>query len=174
MTVVLFRQMLEHMTKNWKITEKIIGTVLIIWGCFLLILTFWSLKQTFDILFEELEYSGSDLSITKIVKNYHYRIIIPVLTFITGITIILQKRAGWLLGILISAINSTSIILLPWTHENLTFELLIIVGTHSIIFFIFFILLINKQFRNKYNPSKKAYLILSILFILLILDKLFI
>jgi hypothetical protein len=164
------------MTRNWKITEKSIGVFQIIWGSLTLGLTIWSTKLLFDIGFEHLDYSWEDISISKVIKNYHYQILLPLLTIFAGVLLILNKRIGWLTGVLTSALYGISMISSPWTIENKEMEnetlIYIFAGLVSLIFIAITGLLLTKQIRIKYNPTKKTWLIIGLLFILLLLDKL--
>jgi hypothetical protein len=100
------------MTRNWKIIEKVIGIFLIAFGSLVLVIAIWSIKQVFDIAFENF-----DISIPKVIKNYHYQILLPLMTIFSGLTLILKKKIGWLMGIVTSATYGISIALSPWTIE---------------------------------------------------------
>jgi uncharacterized membrane protein YidH (DUF202 family) len=166
------------MTKSWKITEMVIGVFQILWGILTLSLAIWSTKQIFDIGFEHLDYSWEDLSIPKIIKNYHYQLLLPILTIFAGLSIILNKRIGWITGVITSALLSTSMILSLWTIENKETEnetqLYVFIGLISVIFITIFGLLLTKPIRAKYNPTERTWLIIGIIFTLLLLDNLFI
>jgi hypothetical protein len=168
------------MIVNWKIIEKVIGAIQLIWGVCFLFITVWSIKLIFDSVFGYYDYSLADISISKIIKNYHYQILLPTMTIFAGLALILKKKIGWLIGIVTSAIYSISIILLPLTIENENIEddsllyVYILTGLISFIFTIILCLLLTKRIRTKYNPTSKNWVIISFLFVVLVLDKLFI
>lgn len=165
------------MTRNWKIIEKVIGIFQIVWGTLVLVIIISSFKQFFDISFERFDNYWEYISIPKVVKNYHYLILLPLMTIFAGLTLILKKKIGWLMGIVTSATYGISIVLLPWTIDkeigNITL-IYVFTGLISLVFITIFGLLMTKQIREKYNPTKKNWVIMSILFALLILDRLFI
>lgn len=164
------------MTRKLKITEKTIGVFHILWGGAGLLVAIWTIKYFFDFGFEHLDISWEDFSILKIIKNYHSQVLLPLLTLFAGVALILNKRIGWFAALVTSALNGIQMVLWPWTIENEEMEETLVyafAGFISLIFITIVGLLLTKQIRSKYNPSKKDWVIMSITFTLLLVDKLF-
>jgi len=162
------------MTKNWKIAEKVIGGFQIIWGICILILSIWSVKILLDSQLIHLGYNWKDLSAIKIIRDYHYQFLLPLLTIFSGLALLFAKKSGWLLGIVTSALSGISMILVLTKIEarDLENEILLYTATGLLvlIFTIMLGLLLSKPIRSKYNPSKKTWLIVGVLFTLMLLD----
>ena len=157
-----------------KITESVIGGFLIIWGIFTLGLTIWLIKQQLDLALSYIDVHPKDISIFKLIKNNHFPILTSLLTIFGGITLILNKKIGWTISILISVVDLVSIILFLWSNDeqtNTPSNFYILIGS-SLIFMTIIGTLLSKPMRNKYEPKKETWLIVFISFSLLFTFKL--
>jgi len=166
------------MTKIWTITEKTIGTIQILWGAVGLVLTIWGFKQFFDVVVAEHNLSWENISIIKLIGNHHYLFILPLLTMFAGVTLLLNKRIGWIMSIVTSLLFATAPIFnWPTMPSN---ELYIndktdwfLLSLFPVVFLTIFGLLLTNHFRKKYNPTRMSWLIILGLLIILLIDKIF-
>ena len=160
------------MTRNWKITEKTISILILLWGVFSLILNIWSINLLTQY------FTWKEISIFKLFWNYHFQILISLLTIFAGIMLFLNKKEGWLLSLVILAIKFISSITIPFIidveAETKTIIFYLLFGLIPLIFLTMLGILLTKQIRNKYNPTKKTWLIMGSLFAILQLYKLLI
>ncbi|SEE50289.1 hypothetical protein SAMN04487765_2846 [Tenacibaculum sp. MAR_2010_89] len=166
---------IHRMKKKWEITEKVIGAFQIFFGILILVLEIWSIKLSFNIGLKHYNYSWENISIFKVFKNYHYQILIPLLTIFAGVTLMLKKRIGWLFGVVTSVLHVMSMILFSVTNATVENKYLNFIYVFiSTLFILITVLLMNKHIRSKYNLTKQTWVIIGLLLILLFLDKLFI
>ncbi len=166
------------MTRSWIITEKTISVLQIIWGGLMLSLTIWSAKLLIDFGVEHLELTWENISLPKILKNYHFRLLLSLLTIFGGLTLMINKRIGWILSVVTSLLYGiTTILAFQKVKMDTSFKLDIydlLAGLIAILFFTIFGLLLTRQFRNKYKPTNKTWWIIVGLVILLLVDRLLI
>jgi|GEM_PF-3498064 len=172
------------MRNNWKITEKIIGCLLILWGGFYFVISIWVFKNDLDVAFAYSNNSWDDLSLLKIIKNYHFKLLLPLITLIVGLLLLLKKRLGWLLSVVFTLLWPATLLIHLWDlytkileddifEENLV-PICTVIGFISLILLTMFGLLMTKQIRSNYNPTIKSWLIMIVLFATLLIDKILI
>lgn len=166
------------MTKAFKYSEKTIGGFQIIWGAFSLFVTIWGFINLYDIGVKYHILSWEKISILKMTKTYHFEVLLSILSIISGLLLIGNKKAGWELAIITSFVSAVTVIIILLSnyyksYMSLTYKTYSIIGNVifiALFFFISFFLLL-KPFRIKYNPTKKTWWILAIIVCLLLLDK---
>ena len=166
------------MNINRKSAEKIIGISLIIWGFIVLYFYIITMKRIFEIT----NLSWEEISLFKITKNYHFQFIIAILNLASGILLILSKRIGWIGSIVTAIVNGLGLIIFLWIFFNndesidneITNTELLIFSSITILFLTFGLVLMNKVFRNEYQPTKKTWLIMTLIIVALCADKILI
>ncbi|WP_425077881.1 hypothetical protein [Psychroserpens sp. S379A] len=160
-----------------KITEKIIGVSLISLSCLFLYYSIIGFNQILKLI----NSAGEEISILKVIKNYHYPFIVPILGIVSGTLLLFRKRIGWIGSVIISFTNGIVIAILllkSFNNENLDEEMtnseIIIFSLIALVFLIFGITLLNKSFREKYQPTKYTWSIISIIILMLCIDKILI
>jgi len=152
------------MTPNWTYTEKIIGSILIILGGFILYSTFMILSLNLAIVSKYLGQSMCSILTPKFIWNYHSFLIIFLLLIFSGVTLIRNKKLGWLLAIALLFYFTIliSLILLntdktDWSFDR-TAEFYISRVFMALVSISMCLLLLLKPFRNKYNPTTSNWL----------------
>jgi len=165
------------MNINRKSAEKIIGISLVIWS---FIVLYYNII-TFKYIIEITNLSWEEISLFKITKNYHFQFIIAILNLASGILLILSKRIGWMGSVVMSIVNGLGFIIFLWPlntdesiHNEMTNSELLMFSSIIILFFIFGLVLLNKVFRKKYQPTKNTWVIITLIIIILCADKILI
>ncbi len=158
------------MITKFKTYEKIIFAIQILFGITISIFSTYSIYMLIETL------TCKEISFLKLIKNYHSTFLISILLFVSAILAIKSNPKGWLLsiaswfaltlGISWNAIKKSQV-------KNFDSVEIFFNTTIIIIFFSFILLLFMKEFRNKYNPTKKDYLFLVSVIALLTIDNLF-
>ena len=163
---------IQRMKINRSISEKVIGIALIIWSCTILYFTFTGLKQLFEIS----NLSWEEISIFKVIKNYRFQIFIPILSIISGVLLIMNKRIGWIGSVVMSFVYGLGIIIYSCKTYNaeITISNLILPIVISLLFLVLGLVLLNNVFREKYRPSKYTWIIMALTIALLCVDHIFI
>lgn len=163
------------MTKSWTIFEKITGILQIIFGLVLIYILIWAINIKLNQVFK---ITGSDISFFKIFYTHHYNFILSLLGIVSGVLLIRNNKIGWILSISTWFSYSIGTIFTTWKIAlgNSNFEIYsghyIIYGLMIIIFLIMGILLISKEFRKKYSPNRKSWVLLILITAFFILDRL--
>jgi hypothetical protein len=157
------------MTKAFTYSEKAIGAFQIIWGVFSLFVSIWGLINIYDMGVKYLNVTWTKISILKVIRKYHFGLLLAILPIISGILLMLNKKMGWGLTIIISFVTAmTSILMLitdyhkPRKSASYPPHLILIDAILIAVFFFISFFLLLKPFRVKYNPKKKTWWILSI------------
>ena len=167
------------MNKFWQTTEKVIGIIQILLGLFIISVTTYILYNVLDNFMKPNHLQWQDLSFYKIFKNYHLSFIIPLLFLISGVLLLKNKIAGWIIGVAtwitigIGEILSIGKVVgnkyNSWTDWNTFYLLLFTIFACSIA-----ILMLTIEFRKKYNPNWKNWLVMFSIILFLTLDRLLI
>ncbi len=158
--------------------EKAIGGIQVAWGAFALFVAVYGLQNLYDAGVTYFQLTLEKISIWKILKTYHFEFLLAILSLISGLLLILNKKSGWQLAIITSFVTAMlSVIELIYFYcrpnklkfdktNAISFQLPIIV----IFFSISFILLL-KSFRTKYGLTRSTRWIIIIIAGLLLFDK---
>ncbi len=162
---------------NRKIAEQIIGFMLIAWSCVTLYITTISFKY----ILESLNLSWEEISIFNVIKNYHFQFIIPVLTITSVVLLILNKRIGWVGSTVMSFVYGLWVLIVLLRNlfvdgiyeTEVSNSVLIITSLITTFFLILGVALLHKVFREKYQPTKKTWLAMTLTIIVLSVDIFF-
>ncbi|HVX27223.1 MAG TPA: hypothetical protein VHB70_12820 [Parafilimonas sp.] len=161
------------MTRPRNIIQKIIAIFFIIWGVGILSCEVYNWYITFQII----HVSWDNFSLLTFLKNQHVYFLAPLLTFISGVLLLLRNRLGWIIGVCISLFIPFGFFIYPAFNIQInktdTASIYIILIT-CILFLIIFILLISKPIRLNYFPNKMTWSSIAIIFVLLMADEIFI
>ena len=155
---------------NRNISEKVIGIILITWSCIKLYYTSSNLINIFEIS----DLSWEEVSIFKVVKNYHFQYIIPILSIVSGLLLILNKRVGWIGSTVMSFVTGIGIIILSWKLYNaegnsieITISDFLLPSFLTVLFLIIGLVLLSKVYREEYLPTKNTWIIMILTIIIL-------
>lgn len=166
---------------NRRIIEKVASILLMVWGIVALYYAIIKINYTYA-FYLKAEYEFGEISIFKIIRNFYFPVVIPVVTIVFSILLLLSKRIGWIGSIITSFVNGLGLMILLWKSikdlENGND------GEYSLEYFIFtsivIILLVvggvllNKMFRQKYSPTLKEWIGIVIIIVLLLIDRIII
>jgi len=158
----------EHsMTKKWKIIEKIIEIIQMIFGGLLIFLFF---RNIINLMF-----TGGYSILRALELNLprgHNGILLGTFFLISGILIILNKKTGWIGNII--AWLAFSIIMILFFASDLDYELIDLIYLSILILIIisFLFILMRKPFLKKYKPSWLSYIFILIITSIIIADRL--
>jgi hypothetical protein len=155
------------MTPLLSITEKTIASLLIAWAGlvgYFLVGGIWSLFEIGII---------QPMPFGQFVKLYHLVFLLPLLTIVSGFSLLFNKKFGWTLSLASLIINGL-FFLIP-TEKGKS----ILTDEASIIFFcslaflslILFYILVRPAFRNKYNATRKTWLTIASIATLVLADR---
>jgi len=158
---------------NRQIIEKVIGVSLVAFSSFLLyklVFGLYGIIDTADITWNE-------LSIIKIVKNYHSPLIRLILSIFFAVYLIFGKRIGWI-GTVIMIFANTIIFSIIFGKSlfartiKIDGELwdMILMIVVPLAFFICGLVLLRKEFQNKYKPNSKSWITIWITVLILSVD----
>ena len=155
------------MTKKWKIAEKIIGSIQILFGSLSI---FFFVKNI-----REMIYLGGYSTIRAIELHFpkgHNGILLGIFSLTSGILITLNKRVGWVGSI--TTWLTLIILIIIFSITDTDFELTEIIYLIIIILVIisFPFLLTRKPFLNKYKPDWSEYILILIMTCAFIIDML--
>ena len=165
------------MNKNWTKLEKSIGLLQIILGIITISFTIWAINNNLQLLIEYSNYAWEDISLLKIAKDNHPSILLGFLAILSGILLFRNNLIGWITSVstwliygltfimmtLKVVVNKTNILV-----SNLDY---IIIGFITSLCFILALLISSKQFRLKYSPTYKSWLIVGLTNLIFITDK---
>src|SRR5579862_3099386 len=154
------------MTQHWKITEKVIAIFLIIWGAVFLSFEIYGWYQ----IFQFTHISWHDFSPSKFLKNYHLDFLLSKLTLLSGIMLLIKKKAGWLFSVSISLFTPFNYLIYLYFNSDVDKIFYIVYFGIAVLFWTIFFLLIGKPIRLKYYPDRFVWEYLAIIFVIFLTD----
>ena len=166
------------MTRSVTYSEKVIGGIQIAWGALALFVAVYGLKNLYDLGVAHFQLSLEKISIWKLLKTYHSEFLLAILSLISGLLLILNKKSGWQLAVITSFVTAMlgviNLINFYYTQGKLKFNktnVILSQVTIIVIFFLISCILLLKPFRTKYNPTKGTWWAIIIIIGLLLGDK---
>lgn len=158
------------MTRKARHLEIVIGTFLVLIGLISLYLVYYDINWRVEFV-QNYADLNEEISVTKILLNWHLAIIVSLLLFFGGILLILSRKIGWYFAIISSVYSSVA-----WTLSSLissdqdsTFSWIgYIIG---LLFLIIVIFLFSKPIRAKYILNGQSYILVIIAISVLFLDR---
>ena len=158
------------MNNKWPLVEKIISGLLILFG----ILAIYSALEYFF----RVKSHSPNMTLVQLIINQIYIWITGIISILSGIFMLANKKAGWILSIpvilslaLIGGINN---LFFPEIfYERTKFDILITIGIITLIF-ITVIILLAKYFRIKYAVNNKDYALMGFLILIMLASELII
>ncbi len=163
------------MSKRMTIIEKIIASLLIIFACLEAYLLYWQINYIVEIASGREFVKKFEVSYIALLINYHSQLISVLLGFFAGLFLLLNKKTGWILAVATCLIRS-----IMYSYTFLQADIsgdkatkpapyLVFIGLLGIAITVL-ILLLQKEFRNKYQVSVKTWGIISLITILYFID----
>jgi len=169
------------MTRNIRYSEKAIGIFQVAWGALTLFVAIYGLKIFCEMGVTYFQLRLEEVSFWKILKTYHYEFLIAILSLISGVLFILNKKAGWQLAIItsiVTAINSAINLIYFYDRPDKLFlnktTTILLGATIILVFFLISFILLSKPFRIKYSPTGKIWWAIIVIAGLLLVDSLII
>lgn len=168
------------MKKSFTYSEKAIGTFLIVVGAVFLYVNLYTIIIFIEFSQKFSHFTWKDISILKLIRTYHFEILLDTLMITSGLLILLNKKSGWILALTTSAVtvflcikNLVSLFGTPlMTGVNKT-ELLLLNSILLLVFLLILFFLLSKTLRIKYHPTKKTLWIIVMVVAVLLIDKIF-
>jgi uncharacterized membrane protein len=163
-----YRYMQLIMTFRVNLIEKIIAILLILWAAFELFCTLWTLNYFASTGFEMKFITWDNISYSKVFKNYHLNILVPLLSIFSAIFLLFRKRIGWILTIAVCLINAISYVILilnlSGAYDKVNSSIFYFIhGVIISIYLLFIFILLQRPFKDKYSASNKMWLPILIL-----------
>jgi predicted neutral ceramidase superfamily lipid hydrolase len=158
-------------------TEKIIAVLLIVFACVKIYALSFSMYWTFDIAFNQAHLTWKEISLTKVVSNYHLETILSLATLVGAILLLCNKKPGWILTAAISIIGLVQFIIMLVKFKGDKHQLgndlwlYLLPGILIAVYLTFLILLLQKPFRIKYAMTRKSWLTILLLVLIYFTDS---
>ena len=164
------------MTFRLNLIEKIIAIVVILWAVLELFSTLWTLNYLTSTGFEMKLLTWGNISFSKVFKNYHLNIIVPLLSIISAVFLVFHKRIGWILtitGCIINVISYTILFLnLTGAYDKINNSTYYLVnGVIIAINLLFIFLLLQRSFKDKYFATNKMWSPIIIITSIYLIDR---
>lgn len=156
-------------------TEKIIGSIQMLLGIFIICSTIYALNVSINITLK-IGIAWEDISFLRIFKKYHSILLISILIIISGYMLFRSYSNGWILSVISWLTLGFEISIINWKFyqkENIFWSNydVAISCFFAFLFWSIAYILITKNFKLKYNPNRKTWIIIIITTMILIIDK---
>jgi hypothetical protein len=162
---------------NWKLIEKSLSILSIVFGIFVILLVFYTWEVILSRYFDTGLITWDNLSFFKVFKNTHFFMFLGILGLISGILLLKNKRSGWISNLASWISYAVGIIIVYW-KGNQSGKLLVESQTHFAIilsivfvFLIFASLLLSKSIRLKYKPTSNSWIAVGLIILTFVMDK---
>ena len=163
-----------EMNKKWFLTEKIIACLITLWGMY----TLYGIVATIYGMISSGFVKSGNTTYLQILQTDHLGILLSLGCIFGGIFLFYSDKTGWLLTLICSSMFAISLFMSAAANrDNVKKTALFFYQSYSvtaILFVIILILLIQKPFREKYQPTAKNWRTAGLIFIVLLADKILI
>lgn len=159
------------MNKTWLVIEKVSGILIAAWGA----LSLYSVVHTIWQMINTGYVAAGNTTYGNIIAFNHLNIIVSLIGLYGGILLVLNDKNGWILSVIATAMFTISLFVssrinsanstLAWSANFKSYGLL------ALLFLVIFIVLLLKPFRQKYQPTAKQWMRVTIIMSVLVLDK---
>lgn len=156
-------------------TEKTIGVLHLVLGCFVL----WASIATLNTIWNHgVQHNGLNwetVSFGKVFKMFHFQWITGVLTLISGLLLLFHKRAGWITAILAAFFNGVRAVVFLFATDypnSRSVMLMMGIGMLAALCFLICFMLLGFDYREKYRPTNSTWMVMAVVTIALLLDLL--
>ncbi len=160
------------MSRTWLIIEKIIAVLIAVWGMF-------ALYSITLIIFRVVHTGYSNAMNTtnfQIVLIYHLNFLLALASMFAGALLMFNDKDGWLLSIICSGMYALAFFVSSRVNskdaQQPYFEFFKSYSLIALLFLAIFILLVQKPFRKKYYVTARNWVIVTLIMIVLVVDKL--
>jgi len=161
------------MNKKWSVIEKIIGCLITLWGMYTL---YSVVSNVYGLISSGIVMTGN-ITYLQIVQTNHLNILLSVACIFGGMFLFYGDKAGWLLCLISCCMYAVVLFMSAASnHADIKKTSLFFYQSYSvtaILFVIVLILLIQKPFREKYQPTVKNLRLFALIFFALLADKIF-
>jgi NADH:ubiquinone oxidoreductase subunit 5 (subunit L)/multisubunit Na+/H+ antiporter MnhA subunit len=177
---------MKNMTKKESLATRVIGIFLILTGIFLLGIWIYNLNFYYQFGKERIVDFENQFSIVKMFINYHYPFILNFTAIIAGIMLIREKKTGYMLAILTSALigvfhlkaifqnEINNELLVETSRTGIDFLYIGLTLLIPIIFFLITRFLLKKSNRKHFQLSRTNQIYLTIGLIFGLIEQIFI
>lgn len=157
------------MRRKWFITEKIISVALVIGGSLLFYSTSIGLFNLISIL------HSKDFSVVTTFKSFHIVFFLSLMTIFGGVFLFFNKRISWLISLITLILNGFIYLIPPNRHTHIFsskhLDIILIRLLMTITCLTVFVILFQKPFLAKYNPTKKTWLTIALISFAIVFDR---
>jgi len=159
------------MNKTWLIVEKIIGTALTGWG---MVVLYNVTTTVLDMITSGFSHSVK-ITYLQLFERNHLNLLLSLATVFAGIMLWFNDKKGWLLSIICAALYCVTFLKSSRANSidstQPLFEFHKSYALMALLCLIIFILLIQKPFWKKYQPTKRNWLWVIVITAVLLIDK---
>ncbi|CAN5426980.1 hypothetical protein BH10BAC2_BH10BAC2_19070 [soil metagenome] len=159
------------LNKVWTIIEKIIAILLVIAGIFLL---YNEVSVIADVLNSGYIITGK-ATYLQLLQVHFLPVVLSIVSLFGGCMLFFNDKTGWILSVIATAMFGFLFFISSRSNASdtkLAFATFYkSYGLTAILFFVFFILLLLRPFREKYQPGVKNWIWLTAILLLLIITK---
>ena len=141
------------MNRNFLIFEKLISTILILYGCIVLYSTILMIETLTDIAHSQ-NIANDDFIFLRISKIYFLDILEGALTIFGGIFLLFGKKVGWIVSLIASLLNGILLLYAVIEAYSLNNESAFLISARILMMTLFFTMafcLTLYPFRTKYS-----------------------
>ena len=165
------------MKQNWRIFEKVLSGVQIVLGLLLLYVVATTITEYYTILWKNPLFNHTSIIEISFKKNY-ILFILSLTSICSGLQLINNNQKGWIASIvtwtMCTILLAFSFYRITKNYPNeLNLTSKIVMSFFEITFIIILVALNNSEFRKKYAPTKRSWIIISSAVGILTLAKLF-
>ena len=159
------------MNKTWVIIEKIIGTALTAWG---MVVLYNVIATVLDMITSGFSHSVK-ITYLQLFERNHLNLLLSLAAVFGGVMLWFNDKKGWLLSIICASLYFVTFImsshanskdsLQPYFEFHKSYSLM------ALLFLAILILLIQKPFWKKYQPTTRNWLWVIAITVVLLIDK---
>ena len=160
------------MTQRFTIAEKVIATLLIIWGCLQITAV---LVSYYNIFYSLKDFPQIKFSEWHIIKNVHIVLLGSAIPIAAGILLIFNKKAAWVLATSACLLNMLLFFIptykkdKPVTPDPANFWIILILLMSLWMVSLYILLL--KPYRLKYSVTNRTYIWVIFISTFVVIDK---
>ena len=160
------------MNKTWTIIEKIIGILIGIWG----VISLYGVTNKIANVIRSGYAAANHLTYSQIFLDNHVYFLIAIASLFGGFMLAFNDKQGWMLSVISTVVYVVTFFRSSQTNaqgsDQPYFQYFKSYAVMALLFIAILILLLQKPFRKKYQPTRKNWMWMVIITTILVIDKL--